>query len=98
MKQKGEGKTINLSVFYGFRGTFEEVHPAIAYNSSKAAIKLLAMNLAVKLARYNIYVNAIAPGFLHTDMMKYLEKTEMKPILDAMLLNIPISNVGKRAI
>lgn len=95
MKEQGGGKIINISSVMGFRGSLEEAHPAVAYNSSKAAINLLTMNLAVKLARYNIYVNAIAPGFFHTDMMRYLDKPEMKPMLDAMLLNIPISKMGE---
>ncbi|MEA3221540.1 MAG: glucose 1-dehydrogenase [Thermodesulfobacteriota bacterium] len=95
MKEKGGGKIINLSSIMGFRGSLEEAHPAVAYNSSKAAINLLTMNLAVKLARYNIHVNAIAPGFFHTDMMKYLDKPEMKPLLDAMLGQIPIPKMGE---
>jgi len=95
MKEKGGGKIINLSSFYGFRGAFEEVHPAIAYNSSKAAINLLTMNLAAKLGKYNIYINAIAPGFFKTDMMKYLWNPEMKSMLDLTLGQIPISKAGE---
>ncbi|RLA98063.1 MAG: gluconate 5-dehydrogenase [Deltaproteobacteria bacterium] len=95
MKEKGGGKIINVSSFYSFRGAFEEVHPAIAYNSSKAAINLLTMNLAAKLAKYNIYVNAIAPGFFHTDMMKYLWQPEMKSLLDATLSQVPLARPGE---
>ncbi len=95
MKEKGGGKIINISSVMGFRGSIEEAHPAVAYNSSKAAINLLTMNLAIKLARYKIYVNAIAPGFFHTDMMGYLDKPELKPIRDAMLMQIPIPKMGE---
>jgi NAD(P)-dependent dehydrogenase (short-subunit alcohol dehydrogenase family) len=95
MKEKGGGKMINLSSVMGFRGSVEEAHPALPYNSSKAAINLLTMNLAIKLARYKIYVNAIAPGFFHTDMMGYLDKPEMKPILDAVLMQIPVPRMGE---
>lgn len=95
MKEKGGGKMINISSVMGFRGSIEEAHPAVAYNSSKAAINLLTMNLAIKLARYKIYVNAIAPGFFHTDMMGYLDKEEMKPLRDAMLMTIPIPRMGE---
>lgn len=95
MKEKGGGKIINISSVMGFRGSIEEAHPAVPYNSSKAAINLLTMNLAIKLARYNIQVNAIAPGFFHTDMMGYLDKPEMKPLRDAMLLQIPIPRMGE---
>ena len=95
MKEKGGGKIINLSSIMGFRGSLEEAHPAVPYNSSKAAINLLTMNLAIKLARYKIYVNAIAPGFFHTDMMGYLDKPELKPLRDAMIATIPISKMGE---
>ncbi len=95
MKEKGGGKMINLSSVMGFRGSQEEAHPAVPYNSSKAAINLLTMNLAIKLARYKIYVNAIAPGFFHTDMMGYLDKPEMKPIRDAVVMQIPIPKMGE---
>jgi NAD(P)-dependent dehydrogenase (short-subunit alcohol dehydrogenase family) len=95
MKEKGGGKIINLSSVMGFRGSQEEAHPALPYNSSKAAINLLTMNLAIKLSRYKIYVNAIAPGFFHTDMMGYLDKEEMKPIRDAVVMTIPIPKMGE---
>jgi NAD(P)-dependent dehydrogenase (short-subunit alcohol dehydrogenase family) len=94
MKEKGGGKIINISSIMGSRGSMEEVHPAVAYNSSKAAINLLTMNLAIKLARYKINVNAIAPGFFNTDMMAYIFKPEMKPILDAMIGFTPLQKIG----
>jgi len=95
MKEKGGGKIINISSVMGFRGSIEEAHPAVAYNSSKAAINLLTMNLAIKLARYKIYVNAIAPGFFHTDMMGYLDRPEMEQIKNAILFQIPIPKMGE---
>jgi len=95
MKEKGGGKVINLSSVMGFRGSIEEMHPAVPYNSSKAAINLLTMNLAIKLARYKINVNAIAPGFFKTDMMGYLEKPEAKPFRDAFVMSIPLPKMGE---
>ncbi|MBF0119314.1 MAG: glucose 1-dehydrogenase [Desulfobacterales bacterium] len=95
MKDMGGGKIINISSIYGARGSLEEFHPAVAYNSSKAAIDLLTKNLALKLARYKIYVNAIAPGFFNTDMMKYLFQPEMKGALDAILGFIPLARIGE---
>jgi len=94
MKDKGGGKIINISSMYGSRGSMEEVHPAVAYNSSKAAVEILTKNLAVKLARYKITVNCIAPGFFRTDMMEYFFKPEMKPILDIALTQIPLGMYG----
>jgi gluconate 5-dehydrogenase len=95
MKTKGGGKIINVSSIYGSRGSLEIAHPAVPYNSSKAAVEILTKNLAVKLAQYKIYVNAIAPGFFHTDMMEYVFKPEMKAMLDAILFQIPLASVGQ---
>jgi len=95
MKDNGGGKIINISSIFGSRGSIEEGHPAVAYNSSKAAVEVLTKNLAVKLARYNIFVNAIAPGFFRTDMMEYVFKPEMKPILDLTLAQIPLVRYGE---
>lgn len=94
MKEKGGGNIINISSVMAFRGSTEEGHPAIPYNSTKAAINLLTMNLAVKLAPYNIRVNAIAPGFFHTDMMAYIDNEEFKAVREAILREIPMHRVG----
>ena len=66
----------------------------MAYNPSKFAVEGLAKTLAVKLARYKIYVNCIAPGFFKTDMMAYVFNPEMKPILDLTLAAIPLKMYG----
>ncbi len=95
MKEQGGGSIINISSVMAFRGSTEEGHPAVPYNSTKAAINLLTMNLAVKLAPINIRVNAIAPGFFHTDMMAYIDKPEFKKVRDAILHEIPLRRVGE---
>ena len=94
MKEQGGGNIINISSILSFRGTVEEAHPAVPYNSTKAAINLLTMNLAVKLAPFNIRVNAIAPGFFSTDMMAYVEKPEFKEIRQILLNEIPLRKFG----
>lgn len=94
MKEQGGGNIINISSVMSFRGSTEEGHPAIPYNSTKAAINLLTMNLAVKLAPFKIRVNAIAPGFFHTDMMAYIDKPEFKAVRDAIINEIPLRRVG----
>lgn len=95
MKEKGGGKIINISSVFGSRGSLEIAHPAVPYNSTKAAVEILTKNLAVKLGQYNIKVNAIAPGFFHTDMMEYVFKPEMKPLFNAMVAQIPLGKVGE---
>jgi len=94
MKDKGGGKIINISSIFGSRGSIEIAHPAVAYNSSKAAIEVLTKNLAIKLAPYKIHVNCIAPGFFHTDMMEYVFKPGMENLLNAMLGVIPLAKAG----
>jgi NAD(P)-dependent dehydrogenase (short-subunit alcohol dehydrogenase family) len=95
MKEKGGGKMINISSIYGSRGSNEEEHPAVAYNPSKFAVEGLTKTLALKLARYKIYVNCIAPGFFKTDMMGHLFKPEMKQILDLTVSAIPLKMYGE---
>ncbi len=95
MKENGGGNIINISSVMGFRGSEEELHPAVAYNSSKAAINLLTMNLAVKLARYNIRVNAIAPGYFRTDMMAYIENPGFEKEREALIAMSPMRRFGE---
>jgi gluconate 5-dehydrogenase len=95
MKNQGGGSIINLSSIMAFRGSTEAGHPAIPYNSTKAAINLLTMNLAVKLAPYKIRVNAIAPGFFLTDMMAYITGPEFKKEYEILLDSIPLRRTGE---
>ncbi len=94
MKEKGGGKIINISSIYGSRGSLEFAHPAVAYNSTKAAVETLTKNLAVKLSEHKIYVNAIAPGFFRTDMMEYIFKPELKDAYDLTVAQIPVPRAG----
>ena len=94
MKKQGGGNIINISSIMGFRGSDEKMHPAVPYNSTKAAINALTMNLAVKLAPHNIRVNAIAPGYFRTDMMAYIENPEFKKAYDETMKIIPMRRVG----
>jgi NAD(P)-dependent dehydrogenase (short-subunit alcohol dehydrogenase family) len=94
MKEKGGGKMINVSSIYGSRGSNEEEHPAVAYNPSKFAVEGLTKTLALKLARYKIYVNCIAPGFFKTDMMAHVFRPDMKEILDLTVAAIPMKMYG----
>tara|TARA_B100000508_G_scaffold60116_1_gene46732 strand:- start:13151 stop:13906 length:756 start_codon:yes stop_codon:yes gene_type:complete len=64
MKQNGGGKIINVSSRGAFRG--EPGQPA--YGASKAGLNSLSQSLAKALAKDNISVFAVAPGFTETDM------------------------------
>ncbi len=94
MKKQGGGNIINISSIMGFRGSDEKMHPAVPYNSTKAAINALTMNLAVKLAPHNIRVNAIAPGYFRTDMMAYIETSAFEMAYGETMKTIPMRRVG----
>ncbi|WP_422861901.1 SDR family NAD(P)-dependent oxidoreductase [Flagellimonas sp. W118] len=64
MMKSGGGRIVNVSSRGAFRG--EPTKPA--YGASKAALNAMSQSLAKKLAPYNIYVGAVAPGFTETEM------------------------------
>jgi len=64
MRRQGGGKIINVSS----RGAFRGEPDAPAYGASKAGLNQLSQSLAQALAPDNIFVGAVAPGFVYTDM------------------------------
>ena len=92
MKEQGGGNIINISSVMAFRGSLEEAHPAVPYNSTKAAINLLTMNLAVKLAPHHIRVNAIAPGL--TDAAQPRDGHDEAELAE-MARAVPLGRMGR---
>lgn len=84
MKQKS-GNIINISSVAGVVGTPRQVN----YASAKAGIVGLTKSLAKEVAAYNIRVNAVAPGYIETDMTKDLKQKEN------LLKMIPSGRFGK---
>ena len=64
MIKAGGGRIVNVSSRGAFRG--EPTGPA--YGASKAGLNAMSQSLAKYLAPHNIYVTAVAPGFVETDM------------------------------
>ncbi len=64
MIKNNGGRIINVSSRGAFRG---EPHQ-MAYGVSKAGLNSLTQSMAKALGKYNIYVNAVAPGFTKTEM------------------------------
>jgi 3-oxoacyl-[acyl-carrier protein] reductase len=62
------------------------------YNSSKAAVRHLTSTMAVELGPDNIRVNAIAPGFIDTEMTRWVQ--EDPAALDRALNNVPLRRIG----
>jgi len=71
MKERRWGRIINVSSVAGIRGTPPYMQVS-GYVASKGGIISLTRDLAVKLAEYNIVVNAIAPSFFRTDLNEVL--------------------------
>ena len=63
MLKSGGGSIINIASIAGLVGRNPDAYNSIAYGSSKGALVNFTRDLAIKWARHNIRVNAIAPGF-----------------------------------
>lgn len=84
MIKNGGGRIINVSSRGAFRG--EPLQPA--YGASKAGLNALSQSLALALGKHNIFVAAVAPGFVETDMAKdYLNGPEGEAIRNQSPLN-----------
>jgi len=64
MIRQGHGRIINISSRGAYRGEPEQP----AYGASKAGLNALTQSLAQRLAPYGIFVGALAPGFVETEM------------------------------
>jgi len=73
MKAHGGGKIINLASMYSYFGS--GLVPS--YSAAKGAIVQLTKSMAIELAPYNIQVNAIAPGWVKTDMTAAVQESPM---------------------
>lgn len=90
MIERKYGKIINIASAAGLTVRPPEVTNTIGYTTSKAAVIHFSKDLAMKWARHNIYVNAIAPGMFRTKMTKgTLEQKE-----DKVLETIPLNKIG----
>ena len=87
MKAKA-GSIINMSSIIGIRGNAGQS----SYAASKAGIIGFTKSIAMELGSRNIRCNAVAPGFIETDMTHYLKEGEAA---DAFLKNIPLGRFGK---
>ncbi len=68
MIERRSGKIINIASLAGLLGDPPEILDAIGYSAAKGGLIAFTRDLAVKWARHNVYVNAIAPAFFPTRM------------------------------
>lgn len=65
-KEQKSGKIVNITSINGMRGKFGQAN----YSAAKAGIIGLTKTLAKELGKYNVNVNAVAPGLIETEMMR----------------------------
>ena len=85
--ENGWGRIINISSFVGQMGNFGQAN----YSAAKAGILGFTKTLAIELARYNITVNAVCPGFVETEMWASVPTNIQEKILD----RIPMHRVAR---
>lgn len=86
MKQK-RGDIVNITSVSGIIGLPRQTN----YSASKGGIISFTKSLAKEVAPFNIRVNAVAPGFIETDMLNELNENYLKTALEM----IPLARLGK---
>ncbi len=84
--QQGSGTIVNISSFVGQMGNFGQAN----YAAAKAGIIGFTKVAALELARSNVTVNAICPGFIETEMFAGVPDKAK----EAILKRIPLGRIG----
>lgn len=82
------GSIINMSSVSGIVGTMGQTN----YSAAKAGINGFTRSLAKELGKYNIRVNAVAPGYVDTDMVEEIHAKQKKEMNN----RIPLKRMGSR--
>ncbi|MGP1515015.1 MAG: 3-oxoacyl-[acyl-carrier-protein] reductase [Bacteroidales bacterium] len=86
MLEKGWGRIVNVSSVVGLYGNFGQVN----YVATKSGIIGMTKTLGRELGRKGVTVNAVAPGFIATDMVAKMPKE----VLDSMIAKVPVGRLG----
>ena len=87
MMDEKYGRIINITSFVGQAGNFGQAN----YAASKGGIIAFTKTLALEMAKYNITVNAIAPGFTETEMLAQVPEN----IRQQIIARVPMDRFGQ---
>ena len=87
MIRNGGGVVLNASSIVGLYGNFGQTN----YAATKAGVISFTKTWSRELGKFNIRVNAVAPGFIATDMVKAMPQK----VLDGMSAKTPLGKVGE---
>ncbi len=87
MTEQDSGRIINISSVVGEQGNMMQAN----YSAAKAGVLGFTKTAALELAQNNITVNAVAPGFIETEMVEAIPEN----IQEAILGQIPLGRFGK---
>ena len=86
MRERNYGRILNMASIIGQMGNLGQAN----YAAAKAGMIAFTKSVAKELARFNITVNAICPGFIETDMVSALNDE----IKQNLISNIPLGRFG----
>ena len=87
MADRGWGRVINISSVNGIKGQFGQAN----YSAAKAGILGFTKAIAQEVAKKGVTVNAIAPGYVGTDMVMAIKQE----VRDSIIATIPVGRMGK---
>jgi acetoacetyl-CoA reductase len=87
MRERGFGRIVNIGSVNGQAGQYGQVNYAAAKSGIHGFTKALAQEGAAK----GITVNAIAPGYIDTDMVRAVPA----PVLEKIIAKVPVGRLGK---
>ncbi len=87
MADRGWGRVINISSVNGVKGQFGQAN----YSAAKAGILGFTKAIALEVAKKGVTVNAIAPGYIGTDMVMAIKQE----VRDSIVATVPVGRLGK---
>ncbi len=86
MRERGWGRVVNIGSVNGQAGQYGQVN----YAAAKSGIHGFTKALAQEGAKFGVTVNAIAPGYIDTDMVSAVPQ----PVLEKIISKIPVGRLG----